>query len=103
MARHLWARWPSARPPPFFESVDDRDAIVHMLMETGAVLDDGMVYWDVRPSARFPTVEVRMADVPSTIAETVLLATLIRAAAAAAGRARSAERQLGDDRSRRLL
>ena len=43
------------------------------------MLDDGMVYWDVRPSANFPTVEVRVADVPATVAETVLLATLIRA------------------------
>ena len=76
----LWARWPSAGPPPFFESVDDYDATVDMLMKTGAVLDDGMVYWDVRPSSRFPTVEVRAADVPSTVAETVLLATLTRAA-----------------------
>ena len=44
------------------------------------MLDDGMVYWDARPSAKFPTVEVRVADVPATAAETVLLATLIRAA-----------------------
>ena len=43
------------------------------------MLDDGMVYWDVRPSANFPTIEVRVADVPATVAETVLLATLIRA------------------------
>lgn len=39
-----------------------------------------MIYWDVRPSAEFPTVEVRVADVPATVDETVLLATLIRAA-----------------------
>jgi carboxylate-amine ligase len=44
------------------------------------MLDDGMVYWDVRPSTKFPTIEVRVADVPATAAETVLLATLIRAA-----------------------
>jgi carboxylate-amine ligase len=76
----LWARWPSAGPPPYFESVDDYDATVDMLIDTGAVLDDGMVYWDVRPSSRFPTIEVRAADVPLTVSETVLLATLIRAA-----------------------
>jgi carboxylate-amine ligase len=51
-----------------------------MLQRAGAMLDDGMVYWDVRPSANFPTVEVRVADVPATVAETVLLAALIRAA-----------------------
>jgi glutamate---cysteine ligase / carboxylate-amine ligase len=75
----LWARWPSAGPPPFFRSTDDYDAAVQMLMDTGAALDEGMIYWDVRPSAHFPTVEVRVADVPATVAETVLLATLIRA------------------------
>lgn len=78
--RILWARWPSAGPPPYFESLDDYDATVQLLLDTGAVLDEGMVYWDVRPSAKFPTVEVRVADVPSTVAETVLLATLVRAA-----------------------
>ena len=76
----LWARWPSAGPPPYFDSVDEYDAAVQMLLDTGAVLDEGMVYWDVRLSASFPTIEVRVADVPSTVAETVLLATLIRAA-----------------------
>src|SRR3954463_8839661 len=75
----LWQRWPSAGPPPVFESAAEYDAVVHMLQETGAMLDDGMVYWDVRPSAKFPTIEVRVADVPATVAETVLLATLIRA------------------------
>ena len=75
----LWARWPSAGPPPHFDSVDEYDAVVAMMRHAGAMLDDGMVYWDVRPSANFPTVEVRVADVPATVGETVLLATLIRA------------------------
>lgn len=76
----LWARWPSAGPPPHFDSVEDYDATVRMMQDIGAMLDDGMVYWDVRPSANFPTIEVRLADVPATIAETVLLAALVRAA-----------------------
>lgn len=76
----LWRRWPAAGPPPFFPSIDDYDATVRMLVDTGVILDHDMIYWDVRPSADFPTVEVRVADVPATVAETVLLATLIRAA-----------------------
>jgi carboxylate-amine ligase len=75
----LWARWQSAGPPPHFDSVDDFDATVQMMLDSGAMLDDGMVYWDVRPSANYPTVEVRVADVPATVAETVLFATLVRA------------------------
>ncbi|OBA98613.1 carboxylate--amine ligase [Mycobacteriaceae bacterium 1482268.1] len=74
----LWQRWPSAGPPPHFESADEYDAVVQMLQDSGAMLDAGMVYWDVRPSANFPTIEVRVADVPATVAESVLLAALIR-------------------------
>ena len=74
----LWQRWPSAGPPPYFQSADEYDATVRMLLDGGAMLDDGQVYWDVRPSADFPTVEVRVADVPATVAETVLFAALVR-------------------------
>jgi carboxylate-amine ligase len=78
--RTLWERWPSAGPPPFFESVDEYDDTVRMLVDSGAVLDDAMIYWDVRPSAKYPTIEVRVSDVASTVTEAVLMATLIRAA-----------------------
>ncbi|OBI24318.1 glutamate--cysteine ligase [Mycobacterium sp. E2238] len=76
----LWRRWPVAGPPPFFPSPDDYDRTVRMLIDSEVILDEKMVYWDVRPSENFPTIEVRVADVPATVAETVLLATLVRAA-----------------------
>ena len=76
----LWSRWPTAGAPPYFASLAEYDHTVRMLIDTGVILDQDMIYWDVRPSANFPTVEVRVADVPATVAETVLLATLIRAA-----------------------
>lgn len=76
----LWRRWPAAGAPPFFASPEQYDNTVRMLVDSGVILDQKMIYWDVRPSANFPTVEVRVADVPATVDETVLLATLIRAA-----------------------
>lgn len=87
----LWRRWPAAGPPPFFPTPDDYDRAVRMLVDSGVILDRKMIYWDVRPSAEFPTVEVRVADVPATVAETVLLASLIRAAVMTALDARDAE------------
>ncbi|MFC9553961.1 glutamate--cysteine ligase [Rhodococcus sp. NPDC056960] len=73
--RHvLWARWPSAGPPPVFDSADHYDTVVAELLAQQAILDSAMIYWDVRLSA----VEVRIADVPATVEETVLLATPIR-------------------------
>lgn len=76
----LWARWPSSGPPPHLASAAEYDAEIAMMLDAGAMLDDGMVYWDARPSRNFPTVEVRVADVCSTAAEAVLLATISRAA-----------------------
>lgn len=84
----LWRRWPAAGPPPFFASPEEYDETVRMLIDTETILDHKMIYWDVRPSADFPTVEVRVADIPATVAETVLLATLIRAAVMTAIEAR---------------
>jgi glutamate---cysteine ligase / carboxylate-amine ligase len=89
----LWRRWPVSGAPPFFTSPEEYDQTVRMLVDTGVILDQKMIYWDVRPSENFPTIEVRVADVPATVAETVLLATLIRAAVMTALNARD----LGDE------
>ncbi|MGX1811486.1 carboxylate-amine ligase [Nocardia sp. NPDC055321] len=80
----LWHRWPSAGPPPYFESVADYGALVDLMISSGSILDTKMVYWDIRPSESFPTIEVRISDIPATVAESALLATLIRATVATA-------------------
>ncbi|MFC8178799.1 glutamate--cysteine ligase [Rhodococcus sp. NPDC057297] len=75
----LWSRWPSAGPPPMLASEMQYDEVVAQMRGVGAILDDGMVYWDVRPAQNYPTVEVRVSDVPATVDGTVLLAVLVRA------------------------
>jgi carboxylate-amine ligase len=75
----MTTRWPAAGPPPYLESLEHYDALVAMHMAAGTLMDEQMVYWDIRPSTHLPTVEVRVSDIPLTVEETVLLATLIRA------------------------
>lgn len=75
----LWSRWPSAGPPPVMDSYAHYEHLVEQLFDVGAILDDGMLYWDIRPSRTFPTVEVRISDVPARVDETVMLALLVRA------------------------
>src|SRR3954469_1231362 len=82
----MWSRWPCAGPPPYFTSADHFDSVVTMLLDSGAMLDSGMIYWDVRPSVHVPTIEIRVSDVPSTVDETVLLAALVRGLVATAVR-----------------
>jgi carboxylate-amine ligase len=75
----LWGRWPSAGPTEEFGDEAGYDAAVRDQLGTGAALDDGMIYFDARLSAKFPTVEIRVADVCTDIRDAVLLAGLARA------------------------
>jgi carboxylate-amine ligase len=79
-----WSRWPSSGPPPLFASLDEYESIVDAMLRAGALLDRGMIYWDIRLSERHPTVEFRVSDVAVTPRHAGLLATLIRGLAAAA-------------------
>jgi carboxylate-amine ligase len=74
-----WARWPVAGPPPYFESYAHYQELVGTLLGCGALMDTGTIFWDVRPSARLPTVEVRLGDVAPTAADAAVFAALIRA------------------------
>lgn len=75
----MWSRWPCAGQPPYFESVEHYDRLVRTHLAAGSIMDERMVYWDARPSTHLPTLEVRVSDVPLTVDETVLIATLSRA------------------------
>ncbi|MEV0006467.1 glutamate--cysteine ligase [Micromonospora sp. NPDC050980] len=77
-------RWPSIGPTPHFDSAADYDATVRDLITAGIMLDAAMVYWYARPSAAYPTVEVRVGDVCPTVDDTVLVAALVRALVATA-------------------
>jgi carboxylate-amine ligase len=88
----LWARWPTAGPPGEFASRAEYDALVDALLASGTIPDAGMVYFDVRPSQRFETLEVRVADVGLTVDHAVLLAGLVRALVRTAAEAAQEER-----------
>ena len=75
----LWGRWPSATMPEPFDDVAQYDAVIEAMIESGAILDVGQVYWDVRLSADHPTIEFRVADAALTLDDAVLQAGLCRA------------------------
>lgn len=74
----VWGRWPSAGPVGIFGSAERYHEQVQVLIDTGVLRDEGMIYFDARLSHRYPTVEIRVADVCLDPADTVLLATLAR-------------------------
>ena len=74
-----WGRWPCSGPTEWFGSAQAYQATVDQMIQTGTLLDRGMVYFDARLSRRYPTLEVRVADVCLRHEDAVLIAALVRA------------------------
>jgi glutamate---cysteine ligase / carboxylate-amine ligase len=73
------SRWPVTGPTEVFGSAAAYDRHRDRLLESEVPLDAGMFYYDARPSERFPTLEVRVADVCPDPAVAAVIAALIRA------------------------
>ncbi|WKD34778.1 carboxylate-amine ligase [Streptomyces xanthophaeus] len=74
-----WSGWPSAGLPPHFTSTAHFRRSVQTLLGSGAALDTKMVYWDLRPSGHWPTLEIRAPDMSPDIDSAILQAELARA------------------------
>ncbi len=74
----VFDRWPTSGAPIPLGSRAAYDEVVDALVATGSIPDASQLYWDVRPSDRFETIEFRIADVCATVEETVMLAGLAR-------------------------
>jgi carboxylate-amine ligase len=84
------SRWPTVGPPPDFASAKEYDHTVATLVESGVISDAGMIYFDARLSARYPTIEIRVADACPSVDDAVLIAALARALVVTAARADAA-------------
>jgi YbdK family carboxylate-amine ligase len=77
--RTMWFdRWPTAGTPGVLGSRRAFDELVASLVATGAIDDATHLYWDARPSVRYPTLEFRCADVCPSVDDAVLYAALAR-------------------------
>ncbi len=74
----VWGRWPTAGPAEPYGDLAGYDATVEALLASGAALDRGMLYFDARLAASYPTIEIRIADVCTEVEDVVLIAALGR-------------------------
>lgn len=84
--RQVWGRWPSSGTTELFGTPRTYHETVDSMLATGALLDEGMIYFDARLSRHYPTVEIRVADVCLEVGDAVLLASLTRALVETAAR-----------------
>jgi carboxylate-amine ligase len=75
----VWGRWPSSGPAGPFGTARAYRETIEQMVASGTLIDPGMVYFDARLSDRYPTIEIRVADVCLRAEDAVLIAALARA------------------------
>jgi carboxylate-amine ligase len=74
----ILAELPRAGSPPAFGSYAAWEAWVERLVGLGVMEDYTRVWWDVRPHPRLGTLEIRVADQPTSLERTALLVGFVR-------------------------
>jgi carboxylate-amine ligase len=75
----LFQRFPMVGTPNILASRAEYDNLIAALVATGSITDASKIYWDVRPSSHFETLEFRVADVCMSVDEAVMMAGISRA------------------------
>jgi carboxylate-amine ligase len=75
--------------PELFESYGEWQRLLAEMDETGVCDDATKIWWDARPSAKHPTLEMRICDVCTSIEDTLTIAALYQALLGALWRLRA--------------
>lgn len=62
--------------PDRFESFGEYKRLVDRMVGAGLIDDASKLWWDLRPSARFPTLELRITDVCTRLDDAITIAAL---------------------------
>ena len=72
----VWDQLPRTGLPERCESWSEYRRIVAGLETAGIIEDATRLWWDLRPSARYPTLEMRICDMPTRLQDSVAIAAL---------------------------
>ncbi len=67
--------------PPRMASFGEFERAVQALVDLGVIEDSSKIWWDLRPSSKFPTIESRICDVQPRLEHALSLAALTQAIA----------------------
>lgn len=79
----LYDEWPRSGIPDFFRDEADYQAFADRMRAAGAISDSSQLWWAIRPALRFPTLEMRIADVCTRLDDALAVAALYRCLVAA--------------------
>jgi carboxylate-amine ligase len=94
--QQVWTRWPTSGTAEPFGSAAEYRRVSESLIRLGAALDEGMLYYDARLSASYPTVEIRVADTCTDVDHALVVAALARALVETLADPNAADRNVAD-------
>lgn len=74
----IYDELPRTGLPEFFADETEYRKYIAMLVGAGIIPDASMVWWAIRPSMRFPTLELRVADSVTDLDDSLAIAQLYR-------------------------
>ena len=72
----VWDALPRTGLPEHFESYGEYQRHIDVLVRAGLLEDASKVWWDIRPSSRFPTLEMRITDICTRLEDAICIAAL---------------------------
>lgn len=74
----IFQNLPRTGIPEEFESADEYHRYVDILVDAGLIDDASKLWWDIRPSSRYPTLEMRISDVCTRLDDAMTVAALFQ-------------------------
>lgn len=71
--------WPRAGIPDFYADEAEYNVLAERLVTGGAMKDASFMWWAIRPSLHYPTLELRIADACTHPEDAIALASVFRA------------------------
>ena len=74
----VFGEMPRTGLPDLFHDAEDYARYVEIMTRAGAIKDASFLWWVLRPSIKFPTLELRVADACTRLEDTIAIAALYR-------------------------
>ena len=78
----VFDKFPRTGIPDTFDSISEYENYINLLVKTGCIDNAKKIWWDIRVHPFYPTIEIRICDIPLTVDETITIAALVQACAA---------------------
>jgi carboxylate-amine ligase len=75
----VFKKFPRTDIPDHFESYQQYQGYVDLLVKMNCIQDATKIWWDIRPHPKFPTLEFRVCDIPTRVDDTIAVAALFQA------------------------